>query len=116
MSIKQDPSKEPLTPPAEPPWGKAEPEGKTANVVQFVLADRTVSFPVKAIKRWELVGGDPERLLITIEKELVSVEGKALGLLRDALNESRLQIVRINGARPSARPGPVVRRIAIESA
>ena len=115
MSIKQNPAKDPLGPVPEPPWGEVKPEGKTSDVVRFVLADRTVSFPVKELKRWELVGGDPECLQIKTEKAVITVEGKLLAAVRDALDEVRLVQLRVNGQRPSARPGPIVRRIAIES-
>ena len=115
MSIKQNPAQEPLTPVPAPPWGEVKPEGKAAEVVRFVLADRTVSFPVKELKRWSLIGGDPECLEIKAEKATIVVEGKLLAAVRDALDEGRLAQVRVNGPRPSLRPGPVIRRIAIES-
>ncbi|MEO6244529.1 MAG: hypothetical protein ABIQ12_03760 [Opitutaceae bacterium] len=116
MSIKQHPSLEALTPPPVLPWGKVEPEGKTSDVVRFVLADRTVSLPASEFKRWELVAGDPERLTITTEKDTMALEGKALAEIRDALDKSRLVEVRVNGNRPTSRPGPVVRAITIEPA
>lgn len=115
MSIKQAPDKDPLGPMPEPPWGEMKPEGQTTGAVRFVLADRTVSYPVKEIKSWTLIAGDPERLEIQADKAVIIVEGKLLSMLRDALDESRLVRVRINGARPSQRPGPLVRSIAIET-
>jgi hypothetical protein len=115
MSIKQGPDKDPLGPVPEPPWGEMKPEGQTTAVVEFVLADRTVSYPVKELKSWTLVAGDPERLEIQTDKAVIVIEGKLLATVRDALNESRLVKVRINGARPSLRPGPVVRAIAVET-
>lgn len=115
MSIKQGPDKDPLGPVPEPPWGEMKPEGQTTGAVQFILADRTVSYPVKGLKSWTLIAGDPERFEINTEKAVIVIEGKLLVTLRDALNESRLVKVRVNGARPSQRPGPVVRSIAIET-
>ena len=116
MSIKQSAKNDPLMPPPVPPWGKIEPEGKTTEVVRFVLADRTVSFRLSEVKRWEHVAGNPETLVLKAGKEAVTIEGKELVTIREALDKARLVEVRINANRPSLQPGPVVRAITIEPA
>ena len=116
MSIEQQPGKKAFVVPPPPTWGELEPEGRTANVVRFVLADRVVSFPVSELRRWEHVAGEPETLTISAGKESVLVEGRNLHVVRAALDLGCLGELRVNLERSNARPGPQVRRITIEPA
>ena len=116
MSINQHPAKEPLAPPPPRLWGEVAPEKEKAVAVRFVLNDRVVSFLVSELKRWEHVPGNPETLLITAGRELITVEGQFLAEVRAALDESKLREVRANAQKLTSRAGPVVRRITIEPA
>lgn len=116
MSIQHQPGQKPLVPPPPPTWGEVTPEDKPATVIRFVLADRVVTFPVSELKRWEHLAGEPEVLSISVGKEQVVIEGAELGAIRAALDRKRLGEVRVNHERAKARPGPRVRRIAIETA
>lgn len=120
MSIKVSPSSPPLTPPAPPAWGKVTAEDKIASVVRFVLADRTISIPVSEMERWELIAGSPERLKITADKTVVTIEGTALAEIRDALDKITVIEVRttkrmVPFAAGGAPAGPAVSAIAVET-
>ena len=116
MSIQQQTGKKPLVPPPLPTWGETTPDGQTASVVRFVLADRVVTFPFSEFKRWEHVAGEPELLTIHAGDEVVTVEGAGLAVVRAALDLARLGELRPNYERSGVRPGPRVRQITIEPA
>lgn len=116
MSIDHQPSQKPLVPPPPPTWGEVADEDDDAEVIRFVLVDRVVTFPYSELKRWEHLAGEPEVLSISVGREQVVIEGVELGPIRAALDLKRLREVRGNHERSKARPGPRVRRIAIETA
>lgn len=116
MSILHQPGQKPLVPPPPPTWGEVAPENETAKVIRFVLVDRVVTFPLAELKRWEHSAGEPEVLTIRVGGEQVVIEGAELGPIRAALDLKRLTEVRANHGRSTTRPGPRVRRIAIETA
>ena len=117
MSIEPHPGKKSLVPPPPPGWGELAPEGQTALVVRFALADRVVTFPADEFRRWEHAAGEPERLTIRTAQEEIVIEGRELAEIRAALDLGRLCEVRMNHPRSSGvRPGPQVRRITIEPA
>lgn len=116
MSIEHQPGQKPLVPAPPPTWGEVTPEGEKATVVRFVLVDRVVTFPFSQLKRWEHIAGEPEILSIIAGKEQVVIEGAELGAICVAIELKRLSEVRANHERSKARPGPRVRRIAIETA
>lgn len=115
MSIQHQPGQKPLVPPPPPTWGEVAAEGAATSVVRFVLADRVVTFPLSELKRWEHVVGEPEVLSISVGRDQIVIEGAELGAIRSALDRKRLIEVRANHERSKARPGPRVRRIAIET-
>ncbi len=115
MSIENQPGQKPLVPAPPPTWGEVAAEDEKTKVVRFVMVDRVVTFLVSELKRWEHVAGEPEILTITAGREQVVIEGADLGLIRAALDLKRLGEVRVNHERSRSRPGPRVRRIAIES-
>lgn len=116
MSINSHPGKDPLAPPAPRTWGAVAPERQTASALRLVLADRSVSFPLGELKRWEHVAGNPETLSILAGKEVITVEGLNLAEVRQALDDSRLRELRFSGAKAGPRTGPQVRRITVEPA
>lgn len=100
-----------------PVWGRLANEGRTAIVVRFVLLDRTVSLPYHTLVRWELSVGESETLAIQATGVLVTVRGRALAILRDGLDQARLEQVRAQGERAALRaaPGePWIQGIAVE--
>lgn len=89
-----------------PAWGRLANEGRTAIVVRFVLPDRTVSLPYHTLARWELSVGDSEVLAIQAAGVLVTVRGRQLAILRDGLDQARLEQVRAQGERAALRTAP----------
>lgn len=103
---------------APPAWGRLSDEGRTAIVVRVVLVDRTVSLPYHTLLRWELSVGETETLAIQAAGLLVSVRGRHLSLLRDGLDQARLEQVRAQGERAALRatPGePWIQGITVEA-
>ncbi|OAM91122.1 hypothetical protein AW736_04935 [Termitidicoccus mucosus] len=100
-----------------PVWGRLADENRTAIVVRFVLPDRTVSLPYHTLVRWELSIGESETLAIQAAGVLVTVRGRLLAVLRDGLDQARLEQVRAQGERAALRaaPGePWIQGIAVE--
>lgn len=86
-------------------WGVLTDDNETAQVVRFVDADRSVSFPLHAFKRWEFNPGTTDTLVIRVEEELVTVQGRGLAAVRDALDAGALLVLRVKpGRAPSAPP------------
>lgn len=115
MSLDTAPSHKPLVATPAPTWGEIAGNGEKAVVVRFILAGRVVTFPASELKRWEHVAGEPETLMIAAGRERIVIEGGELNAIRAALDLQRLAEVRTNYERTKGRPGPRVRRIAIES-
>ncbi|WP_043581915.1 hypothetical protein [Geminisphaera colitermitum] len=100
MSIKPLPGKEPVVKLPTPAWGRVAKDGDLSRAVCFVTATggHTVSFPVSALSRWEFSPGNPDSLVIAAGKETVTVLGRKLTVVRDALNAGRLLEVKIKPA------------------
>lgn len=113
MSIAHHPGKDPLAPPAPRSWGLILPERQMCPTLRLVLSDRSISFPVADLRRWEHVAGDPELLTILTSREAIEIEGRLLAEVRQALDELRLKELKINGVGPQLRDGPVVQRITL---
>lgn len=116
MSINSHPGKDPLAPPAPRAWGVVAAERQTASALRLVLADRSVSYPVNELKRWEHVAGNPETITILAGREVVTIEGRNLVEVRQALDDARLRELRSASAKATVRSGPQVNRITIEPA
>jgi hypothetical protein len=113
MSIEHSPNQRPTLQAAPPTWGELAGQGERALVVRFVLVDRTVTFPVSQVRRWEHTLGEPEYLLILAGTNTVVIEGRDLSPIRFALDVGRLAEVRTNREHVS-RPGPRVRQVTME--
>ena len=103
--------------PAPPAWGRLADEGRKVAVVRFVLPDRTISIPYGNLTRWELQTGDAQTLTLHTTGGRLTIRGRDLETLRDALDNARLESVRARGDRPAApgRGEPWIRSIAPES-
>lgn len=117
MSIKQHPDKDPILPPPPPAWGLLAAKGDMAAAVRFILGNRSVSFPYHTLARWEHSAGNPESLTVRAGKELITVTGRSLAVLRDALDEGMLLQIRMTPARyADVRSGTQVSSITINPA
>ena len=86
----------------EPPAGSS-PARPTACVVvsvnpitavRFELAEKTVCCPLFGIARWEWSNVGEEKLIIDLAKDRVTVTGRGLASVLDALDAGRLQVLR----------------------
>lgn len=101
MSIKSIPGKEPVVKSPVTAWGRMTREDELARAIcfSFSTGGRTVSFPVAAIARWEFSPGNPDSLVLKASQETITILGRKLATLRDALNAGRLLEVTV------AKPG-----------
>ena len=106
MALKGHPEADPAAPlPRVRAWGVLTDDDETAQVVRFVIADRSVSFPFHAFKRWEFNPETTDTLVIRVEDEIVTVQGRGLAAVRDALDAGALLVLRVKpGRAPSAPP------------
>ncbi len=117
MSIEPHPTGKPLTPAVPPNWGELAPDGQAAVIIRFIVEQGTISIPAAQFKRWEHTLGLPETLTLVTGSERIIVEGKELAPVCAALDLGRLCELRVNyPSKSGSRPGPLVRRIAVEPA
>jgi hypothetical protein len=88
------------------PWGRLAEKGETAQAVRFAVGDRTVSFPFHCLKRWEFIPGSPDALIIQADDETITVNGRLLGPIRDALDAGTLLVLRTRVGRFSGAAVP----------
>jgi hypothetical protein len=104
MALKQNPELAPAVKSGGPAWGVLVEKGESAQVVRFVVGDRSVSFPVHSLKRWEFVPGTPDTLGIATGGEIVTVQGHGLAAVRDALDAGALLVLRVKSGRGATPP------------
>jgi hypothetical protein len=105
MALKTQFENEPAAPPSRMrSWGVLTDNDETAQVVRFVVGDRSVSFPFHAFKRWEFAPGATDLLTIRIEQEIVTVQGRGLAVVRDALDAGELLVLRAKAGRLLSAP------------
>lgn len=108
------PPRELIPPPPPLPWGRLVDEGKVAPVVRFVTPQQTASWPVHGLIRWTWTPGETESLVIHASGAAITITGRKLDVLRDALDSGRLQQVQVMTERSGALgPAPFVRGITI---
>jgi hypothetical protein len=104
MGLKQHSERASVAPPSDPAWGRLAVKGETAPVVRFAVGDRSVSFPLHGLTRWELQPGPTDTLTIRAADETVTVRGNGLAVVRDALDEGSLLLLRVKPGRFPAAP------------
>lgn len=110
------PTRELIPPPPPLPWGRLVDEGKLAAVVRFVTPQQTVSWPMHGLIRWIWTPGETESLVVHAAGATITVTGRKLDVVRDALDAGRLQQLQMmTERRGSTGAEPFVRGIAIAS-
>ena len=108
------PTRELIPPPPPLPWGRLLDEGKVAAVVRFVTPQQTASWPVHGLIRWTWTPGNTESLVVHASGAIITITGRKLEALRDALDSGRLQQVQVMSERAAASgAAPFVRGITI---
>lgn len=111
MALKDHPATKPVAPPSrECAWGVLADGDEAALAVRFVLGERSVSFPMHALKRWEFSPGATDTLTIQANAERIVVQGHGLAAVRDALDAGALRVLRTKPGRGAvaAAPGETV--------
>jgi hypothetical protein len=80
------------------PWGRINPESASFDVVRFCQGagghQRTHSYPYRVISSWHWTAGETEELRIKASADLVTVRGRGLDRIVEALDRSTLEILR----------------------
>lgn len=87
----------PVTPP--PAWGDLAEPGEPVGVIRFECEEGAYSYPYHALSRWVLRPGQPECLIVQAGKDRLTVRGRDLDVVRDALDIGRVRVLRITNAR-----------------
>lgn len=87
------PTRELPTRPAAPAWGQLSDEGRTASVVRFAVPGRTWTFPYHVLQWWSLEAGDTETLSVHAGAQVITLRGRKLAAIRDALDSGRAELV-----------------------
>lgn len=85
-------------------WGLLTDGDETAQVVRFVVGDKSVSFPLHAFKRWEFMPGATEMIAVRTEAETITITGRGLAAVRDALDAGELLVLRVKPGRATSEP------------
>lgn len=116
MALKQLAHKPPAPLPLVPTWGVVASEDEAPSVLRLECADRTESLPYHTLTRWTHHPGADETLTIQAGSLVVTVRGRELAPIRDALDAGRLVSLRIFEARYlPIKSGTVVTGIALMS-
>jgi hypothetical protein len=96
------------------PWGRINPEPESVTVLRLCKktspsSEETHSYPYRALSCWHWRGGvAEEKLEIEAGSDLVTVTGRGLERLVEALDRSALEVLReIEGERPPAENSPI---------
>lgn len=108
------PTRELIPPPPPLPWGRLTDEGRLAAVVRFVTPQQTASWPVHGLIRWVWTPGEAESLVVHASGATITMIGRKLDVVRDALDSGRLQQVQVMTERTGpGGMGPFIRGITI---
>lgn len=100
MGLKQHPVADKGPIPTTPDWGSSTDYSTRPVALRFEVPERTVSYPYAALMRWEWKYSNPELLIITAVRSLITIRGHGLDVLREALDAGRLQHVCEQGMKP----------------
>jgi len=116
MALKQLAHKPPAPLPTAPTWGVVAVEAEAPSVLRLECADRTESLPYHTLMRWTHHLGADETLTIQTGSLVITVRGRELVPIREALDAGRLVSLRASEARYLAiKSGTVVTGIALTS-
>lgn len=115
MSLKVQPDRPAVVPLSAPIWGVLADPGEPAGVVRFETADGVYSYPYHTLSRWVLCRTADE-LMVQAGCDTITVRGRQLASVRDALDTGRLLVLRATKERYIAdKPGPVVTQVSIST-
>ncbi|MEN9402036.1 MAG: hypothetical protein RL091_739 [Verrucomicrobiota bacterium] len=116
MALKQLAHKPPAPLPAAPIWGIVAGEDETPLVLRLEWADRTESLPYHTLTRWTLEVGSEDVLTLHAARLVLTIRGRALAPVREALDSGRLVSVRATEVRYlPLKSGTLVTGITVSS-
>jgi hypothetical protein len=116
MTLKPqlDKAPAPVTPPLS--WGVLAEPGEMVGVVRFECEDGGHSYPYHTLSRWTLRAGQPEHLVIQAGRDKITVRGRDLSAIREALDAGCLRVLRAVSARyGTAEQGTIVAHIEVKT-
>ncbi len=115
MALKPQLDKVPVARASPVQWGELGDPGEPTGVIRFECADGAYSYPYHALKRWVLQSAEPESLVIEVGQDQVTLHGRKLEELRDALDAGRLRVIRtIEGRYLNGGAGVIVSHLKVE--
>jgi len=80
------------------PWGRINPGAPSFDVVRFCkgpihIAQKTHSYPYRVISSWHWIEGELEELKIEAGADLITVTGRGLDCIVEALDRGTLEIL-----------------------
>ena len=79
------------------PWGKINPTSSGFDVVRFCQrergAEKTHSYPYRVISSWHWTDGDTEELRIVTGADEVTIKGRGLDRIVEALDRGALEVL-----------------------
>jgi len=94
MNLKPQSIKATLPSLAAPSWGELADEGQPVSVVVFECGEAVYSYPYHTLARWVLAPGAVDLLRIQVGKDEITIHGRNLTPISQALGHARLRVLR----------------------
>jgi len=99
MNLKTQSDKAPILLPPSPAWGELADAGQTETVVAFECTDAVYTYPYHTLARWVLESGKTDILCVRAYEDEVTIRGRNLKAIGDALGSARLRVLRVTNVR-----------------
>jgi hypothetical protein len=115
MSLKPQPDRPAIAAPTPTSWGILAEPGEAVSSIRFECADGAYSYPYHTLARWVLQSMPPETLVIHANNDSITIHGRQLATIRDALDAGRIRVLRLPAERyAESKLGPVVTLLSVE--
>jgi hypothetical protein len=94
------------------PWGRVNSDAFGAQTVRFQKTDKwapkTYSYPYRSFSRWEFRKSySSDEIIIYAATDTITITGKNLERLAEALDQGKLELVREMGSESSVSDSPI---------
>ncbi len=116
MTLKPQLDKTPLAVTPPPAWGELAEPGESVGVIRFECEDEAYSYPYHTLSRWVLQARHPECLVVQAGTDRLTVRGRDLEVVRDAMDAGRLRVLRaVKDRYGTAAQGTIVTHLKVET-
>jgi hypothetical protein len=116
MNLKPQVAKVSIPLPVSPVWGDVADSGQPVTAVVFECTEAAYSYPYHTLSRWVLTPGTSETLRVQAGEDEVTIQGRNLKSISDALASARLRTLRAICTRyDTPNDEVVVSRISVET-